>query len=150
MSGIHIDIEKLFDFRKLRSAYPHLSARVLAYIGGKSMRYIVSQHLSGQDLTYHSSGVSAKGVPLSTNKADGKQLRSFGKPNRGGRHMIRYGFMRGMRGVYVYSKPLRYQESRKHIIIRSRTEISGRLQSWLDHGLKKSIENDPDFKEFFN
>jgi hypothetical protein len=149
MSGIHIDVGGLFEFRKLRNAYPGIAIRVIAYIGGKALRHIVAHHLSGQDITYHASGTSAKGIPLSSNEAKGKRLRSFGNPNMGGRHMIRYGFMRGMRGVYVYSKPLRYLEKRKHIISRSRSEISGLLQRWLDHGLNKAVENDSAFKEYF-
>jgi hypothetical protein len=132
------------DFQAMLDAYPHFTARILGYIGSRAMNLIFEKHLSGQDLTYHISGRTGSGNPLS----EGAPLRSFGKSNRGGRRMMGYYVLKGLRGVSIYSKPLAQWESRKHIMKRSKSEMSGMLARWGEEAMKMAVKQEAGFEEF--
>jgi hypothetical protein len=144
VSRLFINYEKFPDFRKLKNGWPRVAVKALFFVSARLMNYIVKHSLSGQVMDYHFRGA---GAPVSRAEFGGARLRSFGRPNRGGRKMLRYGVMKNGGGVYVRSRPFLYKIGEITADMRSKLD-AGRLQSWLQPAIMAAAEKDAAFEDF--
>jgi hypothetical protein len=142
MQGLEVT-GALPDFKKMAEAFPELSARLLGFLARKTMTDMYEKHLQGQDLEFHVSGFSKRGIPLSV-----AGRRAFGKPTRGGKHMMNYYVGKRAQSAAVYSAPVAIWEKRRKIISKTKGEVAGELAAWGATGLDVILKKITAFEDW--
>ena len=123
--------------------FPRFMANIEGTIGSLATNFVYNRYLRGQEMTFHTSGLSGSGKPLSV---EGR--KAFGKKTRGGRKMIGYHIGKGCRSVSIGSKAIRYNEPRFHIFEKATSAISSVLNTYAEEGLQKAVQSIDEYKDW--